>query len=76
MTTVEGKPLLTNGKLWAVFFVQLNEAYQITVLLPMVVFMVGYVGSFLLSSHLRVTPSIISTAADLTVCILLNIQGP
>eukprot|EP01084_Bolivina_argentea_P196108 336244_1 len=31
--------LLTNTKLLAIFFVQLNEAYQITVLLPMVVFM-------------------------------------
>eukprot|EP01083_Nonionella_stella_P089663 250254_1 len=33
------QPLLTTTKLWAVFFVQLNEAYQITVLMPMVVFM-------------------------------------
>eukprot|EP01084_Bolivina_argentea_P209248 356472_1 len=32
--------LLTTQRLSAVFFVQLNEAYQITVLLPMVVFMV------------------------------------
>eukprot|EP01083_Nonionella_stella_P028539 78607_1 len=32
--------LLTTQRLTAVFFVQLNEAYQITVLLPMVVFMV------------------------------------
>ena len=31
--------LLTNTKLLAVFFVQLNEAYQISVLLPIVVFM-------------------------------------
>ena len=31
--------LLTNAKLTAVFFVQLNEAYQISVLLPLVVFM-------------------------------------
>ena len=38
--SADSKPLLTKGKLWAVFFVQLNEAYQITVLLPMVVFMV------------------------------------
>eukprot|EP01083_Nonionella_stella_P087876 244662_1 len=33
------EPLLTNTKLLAVFFVQLNEAYQISVLLPIVVFM-------------------------------------
>ena len=38
--TNKPEPLLTKSKLWAVFFVQLNEAYQITVLLPMVVFMV------------------------------------
>eukprot|EP01084_Bolivina_argentea_P084620 152963_1 len=31
--------LLTTKKLFAVFFIQLNEAYQLSVLLPMVVFM-------------------------------------
>ena len=35
----EPPKLLTNSKLLAVFFVQLNEAYQISVLLPIVVFM-------------------------------------
>eukprot|EP01084_Bolivina_argentea_P256725 432336_1 len=33
------KKLLTKQRLLAVFFVQLNEAYQISVLLPIVVFM-------------------------------------
>lgn len=32
-------PLLSPAKMWTVFFVQLNEAYQVTMLLPMVVFM-------------------------------------
>lgn len=31
--------LCTVQRLWTVFFIQLNEAYQINVLLPMVVFM-------------------------------------
>jgi len=35
----EAPKLLTTSKLLAVFFVQLNEAYQISVLLPIVVFM-------------------------------------
>ena len=39
MSTPAVPKLLTKKKLWAAFFVQLNEAYQITVLLPMVVFM-------------------------------------
>ena len=41
LSPTKPEPLLTQAKLFAVFYVQLNEAYQMTVLLPMVVLMVG-----------------------------------
>eukprot|EP01083_Nonionella_stella_P057044 149925_1 len=50
--------LLTKQRLCAVFFVQLNEAYQITVILPMVVFMVRDFG--INPQHLSIYTSILN----------------
>ena len=57
-TSESTKAKLTTTKLMAVFFVQLNEAYQISVLLPIVVFMCRDFG--ISSEYLGVYSSILN----------------